>query len=53
VANEQTLRMADAMNKAGKAVTVVKLPDEDHWLSRAETRTQLLKGLESFLRQHL
>ena len=53
VANEQTLRMADAMNKAGKAVTLVKLPDEDHWLSRAETRTQLLKQLEDFLHQHL
>ncbi len=53
VPNEQSLRMADAMTKAGKAVTLVKLPDEDHWLSRAETRTQLLKELESFLKQHL
>jgi dipeptidyl aminopeptidase/acylaminoacyl peptidase len=52
VANEQSIRMAKAMSKAGKAVTLVKLPDEDHWLSRADTRTQLLKELESFLKQH-
>ncbi|HXZ60435.1 MAG TPA: hypothetical protein VEG26_09650 [Steroidobacteraceae bacterium] len=31
----------------------MKLPEEDHWLSRAETRTQLLQALESFLKQHL
>jgi dipeptidyl aminopeptidase/acylaminoacyl peptidase len=53
VPTEQSIRMAQALQKAGKAVTVVKLPDEDHWLSRAETRVQLLKELESFLRQHL
>jgi dipeptidyl aminopeptidase/acylaminoacyl peptidase len=53
VANEQSIRMAKAMSKAGKAVTLVKLPDEDHWLSQADTRTQLLKELESFLKQHL
>jgi dipeptidyl aminopeptidase/acylaminoacyl peptidase len=53
VANEQSLRMAEALRKAGKPVTLVKLPDEDHWLSRAETRTQLLKELESFLKEHL
>lgn len=53
VANEQSLRMADALRKAGKQLTVVKLPDEDHWLSRADTRTQLLKELESFLKEHL
>ena len=50
---EQSRRMADALQKAGKAVTVVKLPDEDHWLSRADTRVQLLRELEDFLRQHL
>lgn len=53
VANEQSLRMAAALQKAGKPVTLVKLPNEDHWMSRAETRTQLLEGLESFLRDNL
>jgi dipeptidyl aminopeptidase/acylaminoacyl peptidase len=50
---EQSTRMADALQKAGKPVTVVKLADEDHWLSQAQTRTQLLEALEAFLKQHL
>jgi dipeptidyl aminopeptidase/acylaminoacyl peptidase len=50
---EQSTRMAEALEKAGKPVTVVKLPDEDHWLSQAQTRTQLLEALESFLKQYL
>jgi dipeptidyl aminopeptidase/acylaminoacyl peptidase len=53
VANAQSLRMAEALRKADKPVTLVKLPDEDHWLSRADTRKQLLEALESFLKQHL
>jgi dipeptidyl aminopeptidase/acylaminoacyl peptidase len=53
VPTEQSTRMADALQKSGKSVTVVKLPDEDHWLSQAQTRTQLLEALDSFLKQHL
>lgn len=53
VPNAQSTRMAEALQKAGKEVTVVKLADEDHWMSRTDTRTQLLEALESFLRQHL
>jgi len=53
VANAQSLRMAEALRKAGKPVTLVKLPDEDHWLSRAETRTQVLEELATFLKAHL
>ena len=53
VASDQSLRMAEALRKAGKDVTLVKLPDEDRWLSRADTRTQLLEALDGFLRQHL
>jgi len=53
VPTEQSIRMTEALQRAGKAVTVVKLPDEDHWLSQAETRTQLLQALESFLKEHL
>lgn len=53
VANEQSEHMADALGRAGKPVTVVKLPQEDHWMSRSETRLQLLKALESFLHDHI
>ncbi len=53
VPTEQSIRMADALQKAGKTVTVVKLPDEDHWLSQAATRTAMLEALDSFLKQHL
>jgi dipeptidyl aminopeptidase/acylaminoacyl peptidase len=31
----------------------VTLRDEDHWLSRAETRTQILRELRSFLKEYL
>jgi dipeptidyl aminopeptidase/acylaminoacyl peptidase len=53
VPNEQSERMAEALSKAGKSVTVVKLPYEDHWLSKTETRVQLLQALESFLHDHI
>lgn len=53
VPNDQSERMAKALNAAGKRVTVVKLADEDHWLSRTDTRVQLLQALEGFLRQNL
>ncbi len=49
----QSQRMAEALKAAGKPVTVVQLPGEDHWLSRGETRTQLLKELDAFLKQYL
>lgn len=53
VPNEQSERMAAALGKAGKPVTVVTLPQEDHWMSRSETRVQLLRALESFLHDHI
>jgi dipeptidyl aminopeptidase/acylaminoacyl peptidase len=53
VPTEQSERMAEALRKAGKSVTVVKLPDEDHWLSRTETRVQLLQAVDGFLHEHL
>lgn len=49
----QSQRMAEALKAAGKPVTVVQLAGEDHWLSRGETRTQLLKELDTFLKQYL
>jgi dipeptidyl aminopeptidase/acylaminoacyl peptidase len=53
VPNEQSERMAQALSAAGKPVTLVKLAGEDHWLSRTDTRVQMLKEFESFLREHL
>jgi dipeptidyl aminopeptidase/acylaminoacyl peptidase len=53
VPNEQSERMARALKSAGKSVTVTVLQGEDHWLSRTETRVQVLKELDAFLSQHL
>jgi len=53
VPNAQSERMAKALTAAGKRVTVVKLADEDHWLSRTDTRVQLLKAFEGFLHDNL
>ena len=53
VPNEQSERMARALESAGKSVKVAVLQGEDHWLSRTETRVQVLKELEAFLGGHL
>jgi dipeptidyl aminopeptidase/acylaminoacyl peptidase len=45
--------MAKALQAARKNVTVVTLPGEDHWLSRTDTRVQVLQSLDAFLRDHL
>lgn len=49
----QSELMEKALNKAGKPVEFVKLSGEDHWMSKAETRTQLLKEIDRFLKVHL
>jgi dipeptidyl aminopeptidase/acylaminoacyl peptidase len=53
VPNAQSLNMADALRSAGKQVALVKLEDEDHGLSHTETRVQMLKAFEDFLRDNL
>jgi dipeptidyl aminopeptidase/acylaminoacyl peptidase len=53
VPNDQSLKMEAALRTAGKPVTLVKLTDEDHWLSRTDTRVQLLTAIESFLHDNL
>jgi dipeptidyl aminopeptidase/acylaminoacyl peptidase len=53
VPNEQSIRMAEAMRAAKKSVEVTVLPHEDHWLSRTDTRVQVLKEAERFLKEHL
>lgn len=46
---EQTRLMAEALNKAGKRYEVVTLNGEDHWLSRGDTRLQMLQATVAFL----
>jgi dipeptidyl aminopeptidase/acylaminoacyl peptidase len=50
---EQSAMMANALKAAGKPYKLVELRGEDHWLSRTETRQQMLTELEAFLREHL
>jgi dipeptidyl aminopeptidase/acylaminoacyl peptidase len=47
---EQSDRMADALKHAGKRVDFVTLKHEDHWLSRSETRLQMLEATVAFLK---
>jgi dipeptidyl aminopeptidase/acylaminoacyl peptidase len=42
--------MYDAMRHARKDVQLVTLKHEDHWLSRSETRLQMLETSVEFLR---
>ncbi|HVN41836.1 MAG TPA: S9 family peptidase [Steroidobacteraceae bacterium] len=49
----QSELMAKALASAGKSTKLVKIPGEDHWLSREDSRVTVLKQLESFLAQYL
>jgi dipeptidyl aminopeptidase/acylaminoacyl peptidase len=49
---EQSDLMFDAMKRAKKDVEMVTLKNEDHWLSRGETRLQMLQSSVAFLRAH-
>jgi dipeptidyl aminopeptidase/acylaminoacyl peptidase len=46
---EQSEIMANALTKAGKPFTFVRLDDEDHNMSFTKTRTETLRAMESFL----
>ncbi|MFD2135852.1 alpha/beta hydrolase family protein [Novosphingobium resinovorum] len=48
----QSLVMADALKDAGKPYELVTLAGEDHWLSREETRKQMLAAAMRFVQQH-
>ncbi|MBL8642412.1 MAG: S9 family peptidase [Rhodospirillaceae bacterium] len=50
---EQSKMMHDALKDAGKPVELVRLDGEDHWLSTAKTRTEMLKAMEGFLAKHI
>ena len=49
---EQSQLMYDALKAAKKEVQLVRLKDEDHWLSRSGTRLQMLQVSVAFLRQY-
>jgi dipeptidyl aminopeptidase/acylaminoacyl peptidase len=49
---EQSQIMADAMKAAGKDVSFIVMDGEDHWLSRAQTRTQALEAMVAFLEKN-
>jgi dipeptidyl aminopeptidase/acylaminoacyl peptidase len=49
----QSESMARALEKLNKPFEFIRLPGEDHWLSRAETRLRVLTETERFLREHL
>jgi dipeptidyl aminopeptidase/acylaminoacyl peptidase len=46
---EQSQIMADALKKAGKPYDFVVLNHEDHWLSRSDTRLQMLQATMDFV----
>jgi dipeptidyl aminopeptidase/acylaminoacyl peptidase len=47
---EQSDVMLSALQRAGKSVTLVTMKHEDHWLSRGETRLQMLQATVDFLK---
>ena len=49
VAPEQSRAMYKALRELGKPVEFVTLSNEDHWLSRSETRLQMLQATVAFL----
>jgi dipeptidyl aminopeptidase/acylaminoacyl peptidase len=49
----QSQQMYDGLTQFGKTVSLVKLEGEDHWLSRAATRTRMLTELDTFLARYL
>ncbi|MEE4348656.1 MAG: S9 family peptidase [Pacificimonas sp.] len=52
VPSEQGEIMRDALQSAGKDVTFVPLPGEDHWLSTGEMRLMMLRHAVAFTMRH-
>ncbi|MEN7536934.1 S9 family peptidase [Aurantiacibacter flavus] len=49
---EQSAKMADALKDEGKPYRLVELEGEDHWLSLAATRQQMLSETMAFVQEH-
>jgi dipeptidyl aminopeptidase/acylaminoacyl peptidase len=50
---QQSRLMQRRLGEDGKTSTFVELTGDDHWLSDAATRTQMLEASETFLAKHL
>lgn len=50
---KHSTQMRDALTKAGKNVTYVELPDEDHYLTNNENRVATFKAIDQFLDKYL
>ena len=50
---KHSIEMRDALLKAGKNVTYVELPDEDHYLTNNENRVATFKAIDQFLDKYL
>jgi len=48
----QSTAMYGALKSYGKSVDMITLQDEDHWLSRSDTRLQLLTAATDFIERH-
>jgi dipeptidyl aminopeptidase/acylaminoacyl peptidase len=48
----QSVLFADALKKAGRPYEFVTLDGEDHWLSRSQTRLEMLKASIAFIEKH-
>jgi dipeptidyl aminopeptidase/acylaminoacyl peptidase len=49
----QSEQMSRELGIYNKTVTFLKIPGDDHWLSRGETRKRVLTEIERFLASHL
>lgn len=49
---KQSANMADALKRAGKPYELVVLQNEDHWLSKADTRKQMLEAAMDFVKKN-
>lgn len=49
----QTKLMRKALKKAKKDVTYVELDGEDHWMTQAQTRIEMLRVVAEFVEEHL
>jgi dipeptidyl aminopeptidase/acylaminoacyl peptidase len=49
---DQSETMESALKRAGKPVELVKMDNEDHWLSREETRIVMLKSAVAFVEKY-
>ena len=52
VSISQSLDMESALRRAGKPVEFLRLNGEDHYLSKSETRLQMLEAMVSFVEKH-